>query len=586
MRVFNEGWRGAPANADLDPLEREWRASGGESSERVAWYVYDWANSVYSSVCISLVILLFLTTMAQRQAQTEIASCPATCSVEGGCVTDNGSPAPSGCQACVVGIGTRLWDGAQLTEMPVSTVDFFGPVEHFTFATRVVSVSVGVQAIMFITFGAVADYGSWRKAGLVAASVLGFVATVSFVFLGDPQQYLAAAWLAIISNSCFGVAIVYYNAYLPLLVDLHPEVEQSIGGLHETAVRDEISNFMSSVGLASGFLSAFVFQIFAAGLLVAVPSNADNQNLGHRLVICLGAVWWGVWSVWTFLRLKPHPAKALPPGEWLLTKGWTSTAAKLGQAASFSETLKLLVAYFLYSDSYSTIASLGVLVMQQQICMTLLPLFVISTLVLVCALAGNFLSLRIQQYFKLQPKYMIFGCLCVYALICVVGILGLIPGSPLGLKSEPEAYIFGALHGLMLGPVQSYSRTLYSDLVIPGKEAEFFALYEISDKGSSWLGPLVIGEIFRATRNINAGFVYLIVMTIFPALLLLTVDHRKVMAEVRKLASQEGAHAPTAQELQVQMGAPRDTSNPPAGEVHNVVELSSPAIGPGVQKMQ
>jgi UMF1 family MFS transporter len=38
---------------------------------------------------------------------------------------------------------------------------------------------------------------------------------------------------------------------------------------------------------------------------------------------------------------------------------------------------------------------------------------------------------------------------------------------------------------------------VFSDLVIPGKEAEFFALYEITDKGSSWLGPLAVGEIFR-----------------------------------------------------------------------------------------
>ena len=41
----------------------------------------------------------------------------------------------------------------------------------------------------------------------------------------------------------------------------------------------------------------------------------------------------------------------------------------------------------------------------------------------------------------------------------------------------------------MIGAVQSYSRTMFCDLLIPGKEAEFFALFEITDKGSSWLGP-------------------------------------------------------------------------------------------------
>jgi MFS-type transporter involved in bile tolerance (Atg22 family) len=60
--------------------------------------------------------------------------------------------------------------------------------------------------------------------------------------------------------------------------------------------------------------------------------------------------------------------------------------------------------------------------------------------------------------------------------------------SPIGLKSTPEAFLFAAIHGLCIGAVQSYSRTMMSDLLIPGKECEFFALYEITDKGSSWLG--------------------------------------------------------------------------------------------------
>ena len=126
----------------------------------------------------------------------------------------------------------------------------------------------------------------------------------------------------------------------------------------------------------------------------------------------------------------------------------------------------------------------------------------------------------------------------------------------MGLKSEPEAYVFGALHGFMLGPVQSYSRTLYADLVIPGKEAEFFALYEISDKGSSFIGPLVVAQIYQATRNINAGFLYLIAMTALPAMLLLTVDHHKGMSDVRQLSPPGGHGSDNAPESVGQEGGP------------------------------
>ena len=64
---------------------------------------------------------------------------------------------------------------------------------------------------------------------------------------------------------------------------------------------------------------------------------------------------------------------------------------------------------------------------------------------------------------------------------------------------------------------------MFSDLLIPGREAECFALYEISDKGSSWLGPMVVAEIINLTGKHHWGFLYLAIMTLLPALLLLSV---------------------------------------------------------------
>jgi UMF1 family MFS transporter len=221
----------------------------------------------------------------------------------------------------------------------------------------------------------------------------------------------------------------------------------------------------------------------------------------------------------------------------MITKGWESTVLTLRKAASFPETTKFLISYFFYSDSYSTIGSIGVLVMQQHMCMPSFMIAVVLLEVLVFAAAGSMLAIRVQHTWRLEPKQMIFACLCGYVVLCLLGILGLVPGSPVGLKSVPEAFFFGALHGLLMGPVQSYSRTLFSDLIIPGQESEFFALYEITDKGSSWLGPLVAGELYRATGSIHAGFIYLLFMTILPAMLLLTVDHRKGVQEVQGLAS-------------------------------------------------
>ena len=75
--------------------------------------------------------------------------------------------------------------------------------------------------------------------------------------------------------------------------------------------------------------------------------------------------------------------------------------------------------------------------------------------------------------------------------------------------------------------VQSFSKVLFTELIPPGDEAEFFSLYEITDKGSSWFGPLMVGLINDATHNIRWGFLVLLVLLVLPAPLLILTNVEK-----------------------------------------------------------
>merc|ERR1712216_116001 len=171
----------------------------------------------------------------------------------------------------------------------------------------------------------------------------------------------------------------------------------------------------------------------------------------------------------------------------------------------------------------------GVLLMNELLCMSNSMLGIIFIEVLAVAVFGNWLTLKVQQRFALQAKHMIFGCLCGYILLSCVGLLGFI-------------------HGLCIGSIQSFSRVMFSDLLIPGREAEFFALYEITDRGSSWLGPLVIAQVGTATGEYRLGFAYLLVMLILPSILLLTIDHEKGMKDVRAFADAQKVHRVASEE--------------------------------------
>lgn len=71
---------------------------------------------------------------------------------------------------------------------------------------------------VFISFGPIGDYGSWRKRLLRLTSIIGSLLTASSALLMDPSLYWVAGLLIVTSNTFFGLSIVYYQTYLPLLV--------------------------------------------------------------------------------------------------------------------------------------------------------------------------------------------------------------------------------------------------------------------------------------------------------------------------------------------------------------------------------
>ena len=71
--------------------------------------------------------------------------------------------------------------------------------------------------------------------------------------------------------------------------------------------------------------------------------------------------------------------------------------------------------------------------------------------------------------------------------------------------------VLGAAIGLVLGGSQALSRSLFSQLIPAGKEGEYYGFYEISDKGTSWLGPLAFGLVFQLTASYRVGLVSLLI---------------------------------------------------------------------------
>ena len=100
------------------------------------------------------------------------------------------------------------------------------------------------------------------------------------------------------------------------------------------------------------------------------------------------------------------------------------------------------------------------------------------------------------------------------------GLLGFLPlirsWGVGGLQQAWEIYPLGVVHGFVMGGLSAYCRSFFGLLIPPGSEAAFYALYAITDKGSSAVGPTVVGIIIDSTGSIRSAFAFLAVLILLP----------------------------------------------------------------------
>ena len=103
----------------------------------------------------------------------------------------------------------------------------------------------------------------------------------------------------------------------------------------------------------------------------------------------------------------------------------------------------------------------------------------------------------------------LMGCIPLY---CSIGLFS----SKIGLRREWEIYAITSVYGLIIGAAQSFSRVLFAELIPIGDESEFFSLYAITDKGSAFLGPMVIAILSDYFNEPRFGLIFLAALILVP----------------------------------------------------------------------
>lgn len=535
-----------------DELLFDPRVNGQEEStkrERIAWYMYDWANSVYSTVGITGLLPILVAAMAASY-------------IEDGAIAgeypeldpgnpDERIPAETGCVSWVTGERAGQ-DGIGGTCIPPASL-----------AAAFISISSIFQFIVFVTVAPLADYGSSRKKYFIFTGTAGAFFTFLFYPLSaNYANFLWVGWNIVISNVFFGVSIVFYNSFLATIVVNDPRIKKITEPMAKETAAENLMNQLSGIGLASGFASGVILLVVCLGLGFTVVS--DSVAL-YRLSTILTALWWFGFGSYSYKYIIDRPLPPMPENETIWTVGVNRVKRTISRMpASLPNTGRFMIAWFVYSDGMFTITQIGALFASEELKfgqLLLLPLLILVPLV---ALFGNFFFLWVYRKWDLTGKQMIVFHHWAFLALPLYLFLGFIPGLSLGMVptggnegpstlSIIEMYLFGAYFGLHLGSVQSFSRTAFADLVPPGLDAEFFGLYEMTDKGSSWMGPLAAALINSWFGSMRYAMFFILFQILVSLFILTPLDVVKGRRDAKAYALSH--HTDPGRELSKSLGA-------------------------------
>jgi UMF1 family MFS transporter len=323
------------------------------------------------------------------------------------------------------------------------------------------------------------------------------------------SAWLYAGILFVLGNFAFGATDVIYNSYLPHLVP-----------------QDRLDH-ASSKGAAIGFLGSGLvmgvnlLQLQFSGLL------GMDQATAVRWCFVVAGVWWLGFGLYAIAGLRDrHPGGLPGPAGPLPGSSKRMLRQSLTLLRRMPHTRRYLASYLLFADAISGVVGLASVYITHEIFGSdtagAAPfLFTLILTIQFVAFGGTLIwppiARRLSTYRTLLLTLVLWCGVVIYAFAA--------------LHSKLEAIILGVVIGIIIGGSQSLARSLYSQMIPRGRETMFFSLYEIADKGTSWIAPLVFTIVVNVTGSYRQAILSLIVMFVAGMLILATCNVDKARQE-------------------------------------------------------
>lgn len=437
-----------------------------------AWTFYDWANSVFPLVITSAIFPNFYDAVTS---------------------TKNDS-------------GTII----------SHTVTFLGiEFENQNIYSFVYAFALSIVVLISPILSGVADYLGNKKRFLQFFCYLGSISCMCLYFFS--KDHLEISFIPFITATIgFWGSLVYYNSYLPQIASV------------------ENQDKVSARGFALGYFGSSLLLIICLILVMTksiyhfLGDQAIYKSIDVRVSFLLVGIWWMGFAQYTFKNL---PAKSHNPHgsdkSGLLSKGFKELLSVWKQIKQLPKLKQFLSSYFFYNMGVQTIMVVAVLFARNEIDWgigedaekTKTSSLIISILIIqFVGIAGSFLfswlSTKIGNIKSLMVSIAIWIFICVFTYLVV--------------RTPTQFYIVAFLVGLVMGGVQSLSRSTYSKfLPVTEDLTSFFSFYDVIEKLGMILGTVLFGVISQVMGGMRPSILSLIVFFVFGMLLLVPLAKGK-----------------------------------------------------------
>jgi len=331
--------------------------------------------------------------------------------------------------------------------------------------------SIGI-AMLIVTvlspiLGTIADFVAAKKRFLFVFTAISVVAT-SLLFFVEAGDIVSGMIFFIIAEVGYRAAQVFYDALLP-----------------EISSQEDMAK-VSGNGWAIGSAGGVVCLLIVLPLIILFKGA-----LMVRVSMIITAVFYALSSIPLFLWVKEKAEpQALPAGENYLSLAYKRLSTTIKSTRQFRQFIRFIIAFLVYNDGILMILDFAAIIGAVLFGMNQQQLIILMIIVQVTSIGGAYLFGIIAD--RLGSKRAI-----VYSLVMMlVTVCSLV-----FIQNLVGFYLLAAVAGFALTGVQSVSRTMVGQISPEGKSGEFYGLFSVAGRTSSFIGPTVYGWVAVGAAN-------------------------------------------------------------------------------------